>query len=333
MCDRYVESLIEEIKVWGGRVDRPIDTLYIGGGTPSLLGDRIADVVKAVRDSFFICENAEITLEVNPCSAGERLLKTAKTSGVNRLSVGVQSGSNEQLAVLGRTHTVSDAENTVDLARKIGFGNISLDLMIALPGSTEKTLCEDIDFICSLNPEHISAYILKLEENTKLSKSAVSLPDDEQSAGQYLFMCQRLREYGYEQYEISNFAKGGFYSCHNFKYWNCGEYIGIGPSAHSFFEGNRFFYPPDLKAFLSNPGTVADGEGGSTEERLMLALRLSKGVDITDYLGEISGETEAFLCRLLKEKMITRNGNRIALTPLGMTVSNSIITELIYENF
>ncbi len=332
MAKKYADALKKEIKKWGGRLDRPIDTLYIGGGTPSVLGDKIVGVIDAVKQNFTLSVDAEITVEVNPHSASYDFLYAAKSVGANRLSIGVQSGNDEMLKTLGRTHTRRDAVSTVETARKIGFKNISVDLMIALPNSNEAMLKDDIDFICSLKAQHISAYILKPEPKTKIYESGIKLPDDEQASCQYLLMCEQLESKGYQQYEISNFAVGDMQSRHNLKYWNCEEYIGIGPSAHSFLNGERFYYPPDLKGFLVAPETVFDGVGGEKEERLMLALRLIKGANLSEYFENISASTQAFLKRLEKEKMIIKNGNRIALTPLGMTVSNSIITELIYEN-
>ncbi len=330
MCDKYVNALKQEIEKWGGRIDRPIDTLYIGGGTPSLLGERIAEVVLAVKENFRLAEDAEITVELNPDSGGIDFLSYAKKAGVNRLSVGVQSGSDEMLKTLGRTHSANAARQAVSAAREMGFNNISVDLMLGLPDSSLDCLQRDIDFVCSLSPEHISAYILKLEEKTRLAASGTALPDDEQTAQQYLLMCELLKKRGFGQYEISNFCKPGCQSRHNTRYWLGEEYLGIGPAAHSFLDGERFYYNPDLKQFLAAPQIVSDGKGGGSEEKLMLGLRLARGVDLADFTDEIKEETNAFLKRLEKEKMITRNGTHISLTSLGMTVSNSIITELLY---
>ena len=333
VIERYLSALEKEINKWGGLTDRPIDTIYIGGGTPSLLKERIGDIVKKVKDSFLVTDNAEITVEANPCSISEEFLLSAKKAGVNRLSIGVQSGNDKELKILGRMHTAKKASEAINLAREFGFDNISLDLMLCLPDSNLKTLKENLDYITALSPEHISAYMLKIEENTLFAnKSDLNLPDEDGEAKQYLYMCKYLENKGYEHYEISNFCKEGRESRHNLKYWNCEEYIGIGPSAHSFFEGKRFYYPNDLKGFIANPQTILDGEGGSREEELMLALRLKKGVDITKFYNPLPEDLKLRLKKLEAEDLIEYNHPNISLTDKGMLVSNIIITELIYEN-
>ena len=169
LLDSYTEALIKSINQWGGKYNRPIDTIYLGGGTPSLLRHRLPTLLSSINNSFNICKDSEITLEINPASNSEALLESAKMAGINRLSIGAQGGSDDELKILGRTHTAADTENTVATARKMGFNNISLDIMIGLPFSTNETLKNNLDFINRLNPEHISAYILKLEERTAFS--------------------------------------------------------------------------------------------------------------------------------------------------------------------
>lgn len=334
--DRYLLALIAEIKRWGGLYNRPIDSVYIGGGTPSLLEERIIPLLDAVRESFKVSDNAEITAELNPSSASEVFLSAAKKAGVNRLSIGVQSGIDSELKRLGRTHTALDAQKTVAKARELGFDNISLDLMLALPDSNLETLRASLDFITALSPEHISAYILKIEPKTALyAKSDLIIPDGDETADQYLFMCDYLKKKGFEHYEISNFAKNGMISRHNIKYWRCEEYLGIGPSAHSFINGERFYYPKDLAGFISSPKTVGDGEGGDVFERIMLALRLSEGCDLSEFIPKTPKVLEQTLEALQKAGLIELAGSRVSLTNKGMLVSNSIIseiTELIYEN-
>lgn len=327
----YLSALEREIKKWGGSINRPIDTIYIGGGTPSLLGREILSVYNFIKENFTVCENLEFTVEVNPSSSGE-FLKYASAAGVNRLSVGVQSGCNETLKALGRTHTAFDAVQTVKKARETGFKNISVDLMLALPDSNLQTLKGDIDFMLSLNPEHISAYILKIEQNTAFAQryNTLNLPDDDSAAKQYLFMCEKLQKNGYNHYEISNFAKGENLSRHNMKYWECRDYLGIGPSAHSCVDGRRFYYPRDLHGFIKNPTVVQDGAGGDKQEQLMLGLRLSKGVDISKIYGEIPQNIKTKISMLEKAGYIKANMPQISLTDAGMLVSNSIISELLW---
>ena len=335
LLDSYTEALIKSINQWGGKYNRPIDTIYLGGGTPSLLRHRLPTLLSSINNSFNICKDSEITLEINPASNSEALLESAKMAGINRLSIGAQSGSDDELKILGRTHTAADTENTVATARKMGFNNISLDIMIGLPFSTNETLKNNLDFINRLNPEHISAYILKLEERTAFSKEqdALSLPDDDSVSEQYLAMSEFFENRDYNHYEISNFSKTGFYSRHNLKYWNGTDYLGIGPSAHSSIEGKRFYYPNDLKAFLSGNNPIDDGESGGKEEFIMLRLRLKNGINPDDYLNLFGTPLSLeFLekCRLFeKAGFLTIDEKSISLTNKGMLLSNSIITELL----
>lgn len=325
----YLSALKKEIKKWGGKTDRPIDTIYIGGGTPSLLGSEIISLADCIRTNFKVLENAEFTAEVNPRS-GDSFLKYAKAAGVNRLSIGVQSGNDAMLKLLGRTHSAYDALKTVKNARNLGFNNVSVDLIISLPGSNSESLKQDIDFMLSLNAEHISSYILKIESKTAFAKKikSLDLKSDDESADQYLYMCDRLENSGYEHYEISNFSRDGKYSRHNIKYWSDCDYIGIGPSAHSFINGKRFYYAEDLNGFIKNPYTVPDGNGGGKAEKLMLGLRLSRGVDLSQIYGKIPQSIKTKVSLFEKAGYLKSNLPFISLTDSGMLVSNSIITEL-----
>lgn len=336
MLDKYSEGLISQIKNWGGRLCRPlVDTVYFGGGTPSLLGERIIPIIGALRENYRVAEDAEITLEINPSGDSEKVLLAAKKAGVNRLSVGAQSGDNEMLSILGRTHSAQDTLNTVKAARKMGFRNISLDLMIGLPGSDLTVLKADLDFILSAEPNHISAYILKLEENTQFYKrrDTLNLPDEDQTAEQYLFMCRYLEERGFSHYEISNFAKEDKEGKHNLKYWRCEEYLGIGPSAHSFLTGERFYYPRDSRAFLRGEPPISDGKGGEEEEYIMLALRLKEGLCFKKYRKrfgkDLPDSIKKAALALQNAGLLDINDDSISLTDCGMLLSNSVITNLL----
>lgn len=326
----YLSALKGELKKWGGKLHRPIDTVYIGGGTPSLLGEDIISLAEFIKENFDVTNDAEFTVEVNPSSSND-FLKYAKAAGVNRVSIGVQSGCDETLKILGRTHTAADAVKTVKNARELGFDNISVDLMIALPHSNLQTLKSDIDFMLSLNPEHISAYILKIEQNTVFSKKydTLGLPDDDAAAEQYLCMCEALEKNGYNHYEISNFSRGDNVSHHNMKYWTGHDYLGLGPAAHSCLDGKRFYYPRDLQGFIKNPQTIPDGDAGGREEQLMLGLRLQEGVDLSQIYGEIPEDIKKKISLLSKAGYIKVSLPRISLTDSGMLISNSIITELL----
>ncbi len=327
LTDKYTTALQREIKQWGGKLNRPIDTIYFGGGTPSLLNDRLSPILDTVRESFSVRENAEITLEINPQDNIEEILKNAKKAGVNRLSIGAQSGNDSELKVLGRTHTAAETQRAVKTARDLGFNNISLDLMIGLPDSTIDTLRQNLDFLLNLNPEHISAYILKIEPKTLFYKTQniLNLPNEDEICDQYLFMCDYLEQNGYNHYEISNFAKQGYESRHNLKYWNCQEYLGLGPSAHSYLDGKRFFYPRDMKAFITGNTPTPDGDGGDTAEQIMLGLRLKKGVDISLLPTQN-------LNIFVKNRLAKIENGKLYLTNQGMLVSNQIISHILEEN-
>lgn len=333
-----MDKCIEEITRWGGLTARPVSSIYIGGGTPSLLSEKqFQKIVNAINKNFAVQIDAEITTEVNPGDNLGYLLPSFFEAGCNRLSIGVQSGIDEELKILGRRHSVKDAEKAVETARKVGFSNISLDLMTALPFSTPKTLENSLRFVLSLEPEHISTYILKLEEGTPLHKKRDTLifPDDDATVEQYLQVSERLTDAGYEHYEISNFAKNGYKSRHNSLYWECGEYLGFGPSAHSFLNGKRFYYQNDLDSFLKNPVTVFDGNGGGEDEYIMLGLRLKKGISSTAFLKRYGRVLPSAIFE--KARLFEKNGlccvedNNISLTAQGMLLSNSIITEFIEE--
>ena len=333
LLDDYKNALIREIKQWGGNINRPIDTIYLGGGTPSLLSHRLPEVINAVREAFTVTEDSEITLELNPSGDIDTILRSAKSTGINRLSIGVQSGDDSELAVLGRKHTAADAVNTVTKARKIGFDNISLDIMLGLPDSDNGTLQKSLEFICNLNPEHISAYILKIEPNTAFYKrrANLDLPDDDGVSEQYLQMCDFFESKGYGHYEISNFAKETYESRHNLKYWKLHDYLGLGPGAHSCLEGKRFYYPRDLKAFIKGNEPAFDSEVDLCREYVMLALRTNEGLKFSqlENFGATAKERILKKCGPLNENgFINIHKGCITLTDKGMLLSNTIILML-----
>lgn len=338
LVSNYVDKAAKELKRWGGLTARPVSSIYFGGGTPSLLDSKQFDLlVNAVYKNFAVETGAEITAEINPADNLDVLLPDFKKSGCNRLSIGLQSGNDDELKILGRRHTANDAVSAFETARKSGFDNISLDLMTSLPFSTEKTLEISLDLILSLSPEHISTYMLKLEEGTPLHKirNNFVFPDDDAAAEQYMQTHFALTGAGYEHYEISNFAKKGYESRHNSLYWDCGEYLGVGPAAHSFLDGKRFYYQNDLHAFLDNPTTVLDGVGGGQDEYVMLGLRLKKGISDNEFFKRYGTHLPTTLfdkARLFEKNGLCKiDGDNISLTAQGMLVSNSIITSFIEE--
>ncbi len=336
--DRYCEKLISELKEWGTEVSRPISSVYIGGGTPTALGsERLSAVLSAVNNSFAVLPDAEITVEGNPGDDLSEIIPKIAAAGCNRISLGVQSANADELRLLGRRHTAEDARRAVETIRVGGIQNISVDLMLGLPDSTNQTLKNSIDFAAGLNPTHISAYILKLENGTPLYKNADSLniPDDDAVSDQYLLLCSELKKAGYEHYEISNFAKDGYHSRHNSAYWECEEYLGFGPSAHSFYEGKRFYYPPNTEQYIKKPEPIHDGRGGTKSEYIMLGLRLKSGISGTEFENKfglaLSPAIYEKAKKLQKNKLCDIIGDRISLTDEGMLVSNTIINYFLEE--
>lgn len=333
--DKYTEYLKQILTFWGERIDRPVATVYFGGGTPSLLGhERLIGILDTVKSCFDVLDDAEITVEVNPSSSVRLDFTALKNAGFNRLSIGLQSANDEELRLLGRRHSVDDVRHTVDTARKNGFDNISLDVMLAIPGQTIASLDRTLDFCAQTGAQHISAYILKVEEGTRFyhEREKLVLFDEDQQAVFYEHTVERLRELGYEQYEISNFAKDGCVSRHNLLYWHDEEYLGIGPSAHSFLDGRRFYYGSSFDAFYRNE-TVEEGDGGDREEFIMLALRLSEGLDFQRYRERFKEDiSDTFLDaaeKLQKNGYVRITPSSLSLTTRGFLVSNAVIGYLL----
>lgn len=311
------------------------DTLYIGGGTPSVLGAKRLETLVNTCNSGFLTDDAEITVECNPYGLQEDFFKILHDCGVNRISMGLQSAIDSERRILGRLSDRNQVENAVKSAQKAGFENITLDVMLGVPEQTEKSLNETLDFCISLDVPHISAYILKLEENTHFYKNQhkYKFPDDDATADLYLQMCEILENNGIMQYEISNFAKKGFESRHNLKYWHCEEYLGLGPSAHSFLNGKRFYFDRDFDKFLQGDSPIQDGNGGDFTEFAMLALRLTEGLcenKVWEHFGhsipkDIYEKSKIFV----ENGYMTADENGLVLTRKGFLLSNTILSEIL----
>lgn len=339
-AEDFTAAVLRNIAAYEGK-GITADTLYFGGGTPSLLTpEQTGSIINAAKQAFALdAESAEITLECNPCTASPDKLRALRQAGVNRLSVGFQSANDGELALLGRLHTAEQARKTVLDAAAAGFGNISCDLMIGLPDQTRDKLAHSIATLAALPITHISSYILKVEEGTEFYDSGLSekLPDDDTAAALYLETVRLCQAAGFAQYEISNFARHGAESRHNLKYWRCQEYIGIGPAAHSFFDGKRFACPESLEDFIAAPTQrqlVTDASPDPAEEYIMLGLRLSEGIDLDEALRlglppESIDRAEGFIKQLVRSGLAKREGRRLSLTPEGMLVSNSVISGLL----
>ena len=304
------------------------DTVYFGGGTPILLWREVCDIMNEIQP--YITENSEVTIEANPCCTDNDALRSLKQYNVNRISFGLQSGNDNELKALGRRHNCKVGASAVDMAYKAGFDNISGDIMLGVPLQTKKSLADTIDYMTSLPLSHISAYLLKIEPDTPFAKKELTLPDDDGYADIYLETVNRLADKGYEQYEISNFAKAGKESRHNLKYWRCDEYLGIGPAAHSYYNGERFAVGRDLRAFIESdvqPAVITERDCGDYEEWAMLKLRLSEGLDFKTAEERFCVSKEDILkkCRLIPDKLYKTDDKGIRLTPEGFLVSNAVI--------
>lgn len=310
---RYTDEICNEIKQYQG----VFDTVYFGGGTPSILPpELIGKILDCARSRFDISDDAEITVECNPSKDLSEDLKKYASYGINRISLGMQSAVDKERFALGRAAGKTEVEKTINYARQAGIENISLDLMLGTPKQTLASLDYSFGFIKSMGVPHVSAYMLKIEENTRFyqMRDKLVLPDDDTVGEMYLKTVESLASFGIRQYEISNFAVPGFESRHNTKYWDLTPYLGIGKSAHSFWGGKRFYYDREWNK-------IDDGIGGDKEEQIMLGLRLTKGID-----KSLAGRDYK---ELLKMGYIADLGDRIALTPKGMLVSNTIINYFI----
>ena len=342
LFEPYTQAVIASLQTAPLPGGSRVDSIYFGGGTPTMLGaGRLTALLQALRQQYQVAPDAEITLEANPVALTLPMLQQLRAGGFNRISFGLQSSSAGQLQELGRTHTADGAAQAVALARQAGFLNISLDIMLGLPRQSVQEVLDTVEFCARQQVQHLSAYMLKLEENTPFAARYTETDIDEEVQREiYLAAARRLEELGYAQYEISNFAQPGYASRHNLKYWNCQEYLGIGPAASSFLEGRRFTFPRDIEAFLSaaNPWQlpVEEGPGGDWEERVMMSLRLTQGLCRTDLLALFPGNAGAAdalwgrAAPLMSAGLLTCTPERIVLTREGFLLSNSIIAHLLW---
>lgn len=341
LVDNYLEALAVHFKEAGAlATDYIVDTVYFGGGTPSFFGaDNLRRIFAELQHRFRVDKDAEITFEANPDSVTESLLKKLRAEGFNRMSLGVQSDRDDVLQKLGRPHNYEQARAAVHSARKCGFDNVSLDLMYGLPNQTAPQWKETLRHVLELKPEHISCYGLKVEEGTPLweYKDAANLPSDEVQAEMYLDTVSILDEFGYGQYEISNFAKPGYESRHNLKYWLGEEYIGFGPAAASDFAGKRYTYVRNIETYVrgvlkQDIPILAECDAIPARERageyVMLRLRTTQGISPEEYEKNYLMPFEPLLETILpleqRDLFYQKDGHWI-LTPKGFLVSNQII--------
>lgn len=344
--NEYVNSLIKEIE--NKKCSNVVSTIYIGGGTPSIIDSKnIIKILDVIYSNFNVLDDAEITIEVNPGTVTKEKLEDYKNAGINRLSIGLQSAENRILSLIGRIHTYEEFLKTYNLAREIGFKNINVDLMLAIPTQTENELLNSVETVINLNPEHISLYSLILEEGTELeklvSKNELNLLDEKIERKMYWDTKKLLEKNGYIHYEISNFSKKGFESKHNVDCWNQEEYLGIGLAAHSYYNNKRFSNTDDLEEYIENIKNndfeknielhEVQDKPNKMKEFMMIGLRKIEGVKISEFEKRFRINPLFYfrfeISRLTDEDLIEVDLDNIKLTKKGLDLANQVFEEFI----
>lgn len=350
-CERYINALIKEMKNFINTNDIQIETLYIGGGTPSYIDcEYIRKILDLFKEKNLISCTKEITIEVNPGTVDEKKLRTYKNSGINRLSIGLQSTDNRLLREIGRIHNYDEFVNTYKIARKVGFENINVDLMIGLPNQNIENIKDSLEKVINLypkSPEHISVYSLIVEEETPIckmiEKGELRLPNEDIERNMYWYVKNFLELNGYKQYEISNFAKKGYESKHNLDCWSQKEYIGFGIAAHSYMGDIRFGNISNIDGYIKNCENnefeknkiideVKQEKFEKEKEYMLLGLRKIEGVSIQEFKNRF-GDNPIFLFRneiskLVNDKLLIVDLDKIKLTRKGLDLAN-----LVWEEF
>lgn len=337
----YVNALLRDVKKASETYGKEeITSIFFGGGTPSLLpSETIPMLISAIREGFMLSNDCEITVECNPGTLTEAKLQAYYNAGVNRISMGVQSANNNELKALGRIHTFEEAKENFLLARKVGFDNISMDIMMALPGQDIDSCKRTLQEIIALNPEHISAYDLIIEEGTCFydwyEREPDAFPTEDCSCEMYHLTQQMLADAGYKQYEISNYAKPGYYSRHNYGYWSNVPYLGLGLGASSYIGNRRFRNTDDLNQYLNDNILIEEtflSEQEKREEFFILGLRRREGIKKSDFMNRYSEEEYALYENVLKEKekhgLIEKTEDGYRLSEEGILLSNTVFVSL-----
>lgn len=345
--DAFVEKLVDEIKSYAGTpyIQEQVDTLYIGGGTPSLLSPaQLEDILNAI-DTTFDTDFKEVTLEMNPDDVSAEYLGDLRKLGVNRASMGVQSFSQELLNFMNRAHSREEALGCMELLSKSGFRTFTVDLIYGNPGQSLQELEQDIDELLEFDPLHVSAYALTIESGTRLGKQVelgrIAPPEDDKVADHFNLLNKKLRDAGIQRYEVSNYSKPGHEALHNSNYWKHQKYLGMGPGAHSFWwqgEAIRWKNEADLNRYLAKKreeikqGFESLSDEQLAEERIMMGLRTREGVSEEEmkkrYNYEFSDRQLAYLDERKSEGKVKRNGS-ITLTDKGIAIADAIILDLI----
>ena len=345
LIEKYIQAVKKEIQLQ--EIIKEIDTIYIGGGTPSYIEAKyIKEILEEIKTKN-ISKEAEITIEVNPGTVTLDKLQKYKNCGINRLSIGLQSTQNNLLKTIGRIHNFEEFLETYKMARKVGFKNINVDLMLGLPNQKISDLKESLEKVLELKPEHISVYSLIVEENTpiadKIEKNELILPEEETERNMYWYVKNTLELNGFHHYEISNFAKKGFESKHNLNCWEQQEYIGIGTAAHSYVENVRYSNTENLEKYIDNieQGTPENNkiihevqnENDKKKEFMLLGLRKIDGIKISEF-KKVFGDNPIYLFRnelkkLSDEELIEIDDDIIRLTNKGIDLANLVWEEFI----
>lgn len=340
--EAYVTALCNDLTARASDcADYTVDTVYFGGGTPTLLSaEQLERIMNALTAHYHLSPDTEITAECNPATAERSLFLRMRRAGWNRLSIGLQSAQQNELRALGRLHSFEDFCKTWEDALSAGFTNLSADVMFGIPEQTVESFADTLEKVLACAPKHLSAYALTVEEGTPFGRRGeehLRLPDEETVRRMYLDMIARLNSVGLLQYEISNFAKVGYESRHNLKYWNTDAYLGFGPAAFSDFGGERFGNSRDAEAYLRGEDITAERERPNLSERrnesVMLGMRLARGISLqglAERFGEsFSKQVGASLERYRSGGFVQKNEDGYAFTPEGMLVSNSILSEIL----
>ncbi|WP_182001907.1 radical SAM family heme chaperone HemW [Blautia obeum] len=342
--DRYIEALLKEIRAAEHTEDYEIVSVFIGGGTPSALkAEAIASIMRTLQEKFFFCEDAEVTIEANPGTVDLEKLTIYRNVGINRLSLGLQSTDAEELKLLGRIHSYEEFLKSYEWAREAGFSNINIDLMFAIPGQTGEAWRQHLYQVAELNPEHISAYSLIIEEGTPFAEQNLDLPDEDTEYQMYEDTAEILERYGYRQYEISNYAKQGYMCRHNAGYWQRLEYLGFGLGASSLYGGMRFSNTHQMQEYLTDsrkPEQIRKdvtvlSRNEQIEEFMFLGLRMTEGISEKKFeenfnvrLMDIYGD---ILQKYEETGFMEHIETKWRLTRKGIHVSNHILADFLLD--
>ena len=342
--EAFAAALENEIDFYAQRYAvKPIESVYFGGGTPGLLSEnRFESLMDALRTKFRLEQNAEVSMEVNPAAVTEDKLRSFRKAGLNRLSIGAQSFDDKVLKILGRIHKAEQIRETVTAARNAGIDNLSLDLMFGISGQPLESWEKSVEAAIAARPEHLSLYSLEIMDNTRFArdcdKGIYRQTTEEADRKMYKISLEMMDTAGYRQYEISNAAKPGYECRHNLRYWSMGEYMGLGPSAHSFLNGTRYANIPDVDAYILSGGRpevrdyTVNTQRDNISEYIFTGLRKTAGIDKADFRDKFGGDIWDFYPEEKREFTIFVNGGfaeedatSLRLTRRGMDISNKIM--------